>query len=282
MMIIFNNTGVMFDAPIINYLPGYWIKGPNVDQITFKNLLTHTSGISSGATDYLSMREVIENGVTDIWTYVYANMNFSLCRILLAVLNGNIAVDFDFAPNTMQHRGTVWDSVTTEAYLQFVEANIFGPSGSNGHIIHQFGDAIAYDYPSAPGDFGWDDGDCTTWAGAAGWHMSVNQLMDVMGTVRRGGNILSTQDAADMLYLGFGIDWTLTAPNGDILYAKNGWDWDGAGHVEQGVLCYLPDDLELVVFANSPVCWRYLPDQTLWIPIFLMSAVIGAYAGSFS
>ena len=31
-------------TPIIDYLPTYWAKGPNIDKITFAQLMTHTSG----------------------------------------------------------------------------------------------------------------------------------------------------------------------------------------------------------------------------------------------
>ncbi len=29
---------------IIDYLPTYWVRGPNIDKITFAQLMTHTSG----------------------------------------------------------------------------------------------------------------------------------------------------------------------------------------------------------------------------------------------
>ena len=36
-------------------------------------------------------------------------------------------------------------------------------------------------------------------------------------------------------------------------YAKNGFWYDGAGQMEQGVAFFLPQDMELVVLVNSPV-----------------------------
>src|SRR5215831_8268831 len=36
---------------IIGYLPNYWAKGPNIDQITFQQLLTHTSGFRVAGSD---------------------------------------------------------------------------------------------------------------------------------------------------------------------------------------------------------------------------------------
>ena len=41
---LLGEAGIPPSTPIIDYLPGYWVKGPNVDQITFADLLTHTCG----------------------------------------------------------------------------------------------------------------------------------------------------------------------------------------------------------------------------------------------
>ena len=48
MIRVLNEAGISPDTGIIDYLPDYWIKGQNVDQITFANLMTHTSGLAYG------------------------------------------------------------------------------------------------------------------------------------------------------------------------------------------------------------------------------------------
>lgn len=44
---------IPYDAKIIDSLPTYWAKGPNIGDISFRNLMTHTSGFNTGgsATD---------------------------------------------------------------------------------------------------------------------------------------------------------------------------------------------------------------------------------------
>jgi hypothetical protein len=85
-----------------------------------------------------------------------------------------------------------------------------------------------------------------------------------------------------MLEDGFGIDWIVSTSAGGSYYSKNG-SWENAnGQQEQGVLFYLPEDMELVVLVNSPVCWRFVPKQTIWIPEFLYSVVSACYLGSLS
>jgi hypothetical protein len=97
--------------------------------------------------------------------------------------------------------------------------------------------------------------------GCDGWHISVNDLLNVMGQFRRGNGILTIADAQKMLDNGFGVDplsgnsalpAALTTPAGN-LYCKPG-DWhDPNNRDEQSLAYFLPEDMELVVFVNSPV-----------------------------
>jgi hypothetical protein len=107
-------------------------------------------------------------------------------------------------------------------------------------------------------------------AGGAAWHISVDELLDVMGTFRRDGTIVSPFQAQSMLDAGFGIDWTVSTRLGTY-YAKNGLWQDSAGQIEQAVLFYLPHDMEFVLLVNSPVGSP---------PQFLYSLVADAYTSN--
>jgi len=255
---------------IIDYLPTYWTKGPNIDQITIAELLTHTSGItlddSSTPADFQTMKQVIENGVSasDIGKYAYRNVNFALCRILLATITGTVPVDWplDVSPPTNPSRfDQLWDTATIEYYENYVTTGVFDAAGLdtvNGPSLqHAPGDALAY--PFSMRAAGWNSGDLSTLAGADGWHMSVDELLAVMGAFRRGNAMLDPVAAQSMLDLRFGIDTVQNTQLG-LVYAKSGF-WNnnkdenevGIGETEQGVLFYLPQDMELVVLVNSPI-----------------------------
>jgi CubicO group peptidase (beta-lactamase class C family) len=269
---LLDNHGISPEAKIIDYLPAYWSKGANVEEITFANLMTHTSGldfgVDSSASDFGFMKSQIAAGTTHLGQYWYQNMNFGLCRILLATINGVIPVDFSIPPlfGLSALNDIVWDLVTLAAYQAYVEAEVFSPSGVSGATLsHEPLDALAYDFPvSGPG---WNSGDLTTMAGGAGWHMTVDELLSVMGTARRAGTIMSPLLTQTMLDAGFGIDWTVSTSLGPF-YAKNGLWHDAANQTEQGVLFYLPHDMELVLLVNSPVG---APPQ------FLFTVVADAY-----
>jgi hypothetical protein len=236
---------------IINYLPAYWAKGPNIDKITFAELMTHRSGFRVAGSDmsYPTMKALIAGGVTTANHGVpsYQNTNFGICRILLPVMNGTVPAGTTF-PGPLEDQ--MWDFATVTAYAAYCEQHLFQPAGVSGPSLnHPNPDALAYTFPAGAG---WNSGDLTTESGGAGWHMSVDDLLKVMGCFRRQGTIMSAAAAQTMLDDGFGIDLTESTPLGT-LYNKNGLWQSGSGQVEQSLVYFLPRDMELVVLANSPI-----------------------------
>jgi CubicO group peptidase (beta-lactamase class C family) len=249
---LLDEKGISYDTPIAGFLPNYWAKGPNVDKITFRHLMTHTSGFDTGKSDsdFEFMKNRVAAGVSGTGTYHYQNVNFGLCRILLSTINGNIAPGAVFTipliPNDV-----VWDYVTIQSYAQYVRDRVFVPAGTTGPTLdHPADDALAYSFPVQAA--GWNSGDLSSMSGGAGWHMSADDVLRVMDSFRRKGNIMSATQAQTMLDNGFGIDLVMPTPLGN-LYHKSGW-WGNAGNqVEQSLAYFLPHEMELVLLANSPV-----------------------------
>ncbi len=242
---------------IFDYLPAYWQKGPNIDKITFDQLMTHRSGFrvpETSDTFYSIMKQKVSEGVrdADLGMPSYQNMNFSLCRILLPVMDNTIAASMIFPspPFPPNLNDQVWDFVTISAYRDYVAKRLFQPAGVSGPTLtHPDVDALAYNFPPAGS---WNSGDLTANAGGTSWHMSVDDLLNVMGCFRRNGTIMSAANAQAMLDASFGID-QIEPTNLGKLYNKNGWWGSGNGQVEQSLTFFLPRDMELVVLANSPI-----------------------------
>jgi CubicO group peptidase (beta-lactamase class C family) len=260
---LLNEKKISYDAKIIDYLPTYWAKGPNIGKVTFRELMTHTSGFSTDQTDFESMKAAVAAGVSTnssaadyIGHYHYENMNFGLCRVMIPVINGNIAKGTNLAPPPLPPalNDPIWDIITIIGYEQYVQNKVFAPAGvTTATLDHPTGGVLAYKFPVTTA--GWNSGDLESVSGGAGWHLSVDQLLDVMGTFRRGGSIMSSEAAQDMLDNGFGIDLVGVSTPAGKLYNKNGL-WHDAkvnGHTEQSLAYFLPEDMELVVLANSPI-----------------------------
>lgn len=252
MVKLLDAKGISIDAKIINYLPAYWSKGANIDKISFRHLMTHTSGFNTGTSkaDFLFMKQKVAAGVGGVGNPHHENMNFGLLRILLAVINGNIPTNFTAGNLTDQ----TWDLVAINSYQQYCQTNIFNPAGvANASFapLANYKNALAYKFPHQNLD-GFNTGNLASYAGSDGWRISLEELLKVMDQVRRKNTILSSVRAQQLLDANLGINESISTPAGK-LYYKTGYWGGGGGKVEQSVLYYLPEGMELVMLVNSPI-----------------------------
>lgn len=255
MLRLLHEKQIALDSPIIGFLPAYWAKGPNIDRITFRHLLTHRSGFVNGKfeSDFLFMKAHVAAGVDAVGADVatYRNMNFGLCRILMATVLGAIAPSATFTLDGIDLNDVHWDAVAINIYSSYVQAAVFAPAGVSGPSLqHLPADALAYTFPIS--DPGWNSSPLMATAGGAAWHMSVDELAKVLSSVRRGGAILPAERLQAMLDSGIGIDTPQETPLGS-LYWKGGYWGDPHGHREQALVFLLPRDMELALLTNSPV-----------------------------
>ena len=240
--------GIPPTSPIAPFLPQYWTQGANVGQITFAQLMTHVSGLGTpgdSASDFPLMRSSIAGGVAANPAYLYQNLNFGLCRILIATVNGDVSpgLRLPFGLND-----AVWDAATLSAYVSYVEQKVLAPSGvAVPELGFRFGHALGYPFPRMVPGFA--SGDLRSWCGGVGWHLSVHELLDVMGTLRRGGTIMSPAAAEVMLARTFGVDGPIDTRAGRV-HQKTGW-WAEGARTQHSVALFLPEDMELVILANS-------------------------------
>ncbi|MCR9160163.1 MAG: serine hydrolase [Nannocystaceae bacterium] len=235
---------------IWDYLPEYWSLGARVKDIQFRHLLNHTAGfrVPGSATDFSTMKAEVAGGVqTTHGKYGYENVNFALCRILIPVMHGWIGKTDTHGTST-DH---IWDVRSTIRFREYCNTHVFGPSGvSEVGFRPSAGEALAYDSHSTTS--GWNSGDLQTVCGGAGFRMSVNDVLDVMGTFRRSGKILPQSEVQPFLDMMLGLDQRIDTAAGG-LYNKNGAWGPGDGRLEQCVVYFMPDDMELCIFVNSPI-----------------------------
>lgn len=255
---LLDSKGISYDAKIIGYLPTYWTKGPNIDKISFRHLLNHTSGFStnSSSSDYAFMKGRVAAGVPAAnvgTTGDYENMNFGLMRILMPIINGNVNKGTTFI-NIPALNDSVWDAVTLLHYRNYMQAYVFNPAGVPNVQFEPIAggqNALAYRFPHANVG-GWNSGNLAPVAGGAGWRLSTKELLNVMNHMRRKNTILPAQKAQLLLDSRFGIDQVIDTPAGK-LYNKNGAWGTGDKKTEQCVAYFFPNGMEVVVFVNSPI-----------------------------
>ncbi|WP_309707327.1 serine hydrolase [Armatimonas sp.] len=251
-----DSKNVSYDTPIIGYLPDYWTKGNKINQITFRHLLTHKSGFSTGGSDssYTFMKSRVAMGVSSVGSSSdYENMNFGLCRILMPIVLGDMPKNANFMPSNTNINDQAWDAVSLQHYTNYMQDKVFEPAGVNNagfEPIPGKNNALAYDFPHGSKK-GWNSGDLGSMAGGAAWRLSIKELLDVMNHARRKNTILPSGKFQYLIDNYFGIDQQINTPAGK-LYNKNG-GWGSGGRKEQCVAYVLPDNMELAVFVNSPI-----------------------------
>ena len=258
LMRVLKYHNISVNAPFWPFLPNYWIKGDSIDQLTFRDLLTHKSGLvipgtAPGPSDFQVMKNSIAHGVYGIPGYL--NINYGLMRILISTIDVpslfNLFTFFD--ANSLGD--AYWDAMTIAYYSRYVTDNIFSPLGISSSFLHTYPNALAYPWPvTLPG---YNSNDLSTMSGCAAWHLSVNDLLAITDAFRRRGTIIDSIVAQNMLDNGFGVDlignlfWMDTKLGR--IYTKGGF-WGDGKSVEQSDVFFLPKGYELVILSNSPFC----------------------------
>lgn len=262
--------GHQINTAIGPFFPAYWRPGENFAALTFRELLTHNASFTAHGGDFGTFKAQIEAGVNPKAPSCrkssqpgcrrgYTNGSFSLVRVLAATMTGAIPTNTLYEPGSAASEMSpelfndhMWDIKSAEAFLAYAQEKVFTPSGVlNVSAVPTATGALAY--ANDKSTKGWDSEDVTGQLGGAGFRLSVNDVLDVMGTFRRSGKIVSQAKARAAIEARLGIDRVLDTPAGK-LYEKNGL-WRErefpSGGAEQAVAYYLPNDMELVVVVNS-------------------------------
>jgi CubicO group peptidase (beta-lactamase class C family) len=166
------------ETKIGNFLPKTWLQGMNVSSISFKQLLTHTSGIPPSPDEsYGTLKFLISAGVVGTkHNFKYSNANFALMRIIIPIMNS--------VPVTNNEQFDAM--VLAEAYKSYMQQRVFEPSGVRNAdcMINSDEYAMMYGPPSdESGPYSYDDHDDSTLiCGAGGWKLSVLELSKVINT----------------------------------------------------------------------------------------------------
>lgn len=249
--------GIRTTDRIAPYLPPAWSKGPNIDQITFRDLLTHRSGITgfgdncqNGAyseNTYAGLQRLIAKGVTSAnkGQYCYQNANFGLFRILIPALTGYV-----FTGNQQTD-----DQQTQQQYLAYAQENIFGKVGLTGIVPTYPAGSPTYTY-DAPysGGMGWNPGSFFPVLGAYGWYLSPHEAGKLYATVLSSDSqtVLTTPYKDSLLTNNLGV-FRLSTNLGSVAY-HDGWWYRDDNKPYQGlrtIWMKLPDNLTVVLFTNA-------------------------------
>jgi len=246
---ILDQHNLSLDAAIGPYFPADWTLGTNVAAITFRELLTHTSGINNyGNTpqDYADLQQFFSTITIDPANKVpfYSNYNFSVFRILLPIIDGFV----DDPANR--------PAKLAAAYIKIVQTNVFEPVGVVGADAkppasgpQATGYAYSYAFPGT--SQGWDWKDDTLSVGAAGWYLSVEDLAHVLVSLNKDdGLILTDAQLQAMLPRPKPLGWDV-ATGYRYIEKNGGWGWNGTS-LSTSIAIFGPGVIG-VLFINSDI-----------------------------
>jgi len=244
------------DTKISRYIYPDWKQGTNIDQLTFKHLLTHTSGfgqlpqnICGNNITYSALKTVVANGVPagNIGKPSYGNCNFALLRELMPALLGQPLKNVSDAQRAQQ---------SSTMYINYMNAHVFAPVGVSARQCKPpsgSNDVLTYRYPAGSAS-GTDWGDWSLECGSGGWVLSANDIFKVVDDIANGNKLLSSAQRKQMLTNCLGWDCAVrpdcpnpyACKNGDLNNGNGGtYLWTYAGILK----CNVP----VVVVVNSPL-----------------------------
>lgn len=231
---LLQEKGISLSDSVYKYLPAQWSFTPGFKTITFRQLLTHTSGLrnpdgscsNSDLNTYNSLKAMTGREIEPSKMYCYQNANFGLLRIALPVINGLALTGNDAAD----------DRNTQLAYEQLVQQRVFDKSGiTNAECEWQPGNALLYDYPYT-GRAGFNAGNLAGRAGGLGWYLTANELGKVLSKLSTPSDesVLPNNWKDSLLQKGYGSFTTATAKG--MAYWHDGiWHWMPNNQVPQGM-----------------------------------------------
>ncbi|MGB8407032.1 MAG: serine hydrolase domain-containing protein [Mycobacterium sp.] len=160
-----NELNANLDTPMYKALPVYWDLRTDIQQITFRDLLTHTSGLAAeGAKgepglDYFSLKTYLSPhpaaGTTPLGargSYAYSNVGFALFRLLLPNIVGLVSTT---PPGNYEQQRADEYAIQFQNILNdniWGQLKIVGPSqgtpAGNNH-------AFMYVYPGSSSGYDW-------------------------------------------------------------------------------------------------------------------------------
>ena len=219
--------GLTLDTKIEPYLYADWTKGPNIDTITFRDLLTHRSGFRGPPpngpcgqfTIYSELKNQIALGVTlaDKAAASYNNCNFGIFREMLPFMEEWPGVAL-YPLKTDSERAA--DSAAF--YIYYMNLKVFRVIGIHADCKPPNVDHIL-SYPFPPGATPGDDfGDFTLKCGAGGWQLSVADMHTLLFNIIRGDELLSSGEKKRMFDDHLGWDNSVRSDCPDPYPCKNG------------------------------------------------------------
>lgn len=244
------------------WLPTYFNATQTIKDLTFEELMTHSSGIREGSTGFDTMIAVVRRPLADPLKTKnqYANMNFALFRAMIPYLRDKSAAALQES-TMLPANPSGFETWLSNAYIGYMQSNVFTPIGLGvTNCKPSAGTAQAFSEPSGPAQAIANLTDWTEVSGGGGYFMSVMEMARFNVFLAHTNDILSEEQRSimDSKYMGWDT-WNSRMTVAGRSYGKDGalrWDNDGNGLDAgdaglQTLIVKYPNKVELALAINS-------------------------------
>ena len=256
-------NGVTTKSKIGEWLPTYWNAKQAIKDITFEQLMTHSSGLTESNTGYDSLKATVARGLDNPAKPfdVYANINFALFRAMIPYMKDKAAATAK--ENAMLPGNAVgFENWLSQQYIDYMQQKVFTPIGLNNVTCSPaLNSAQAYSEPTGVGLASATLIDWTNTCGGGGYFMSVMEMARVMAYLSHNYTLLDKDQRKlmDDNFMGWDNEDSPMTVAGQA-YGKDGalwWDSNGNGIQDNGdaglqtFVIKFPNGVELSLVINS-------------------------------
>lgn len=256
---------ITIDSTIGKWLPDSWPKNAQIRNLTFKQLLTHTSGIRTSRTGWSNLKTVVANTLEGPQTRSYSNVNLALFRAMLPKMNNpNL-----FTTNENNMSAGDFESWMSDRYIMIMQDNIFKKIDLQNRGCVVVPNQMQM-FNEVPNTMKTDvTGDWTNFCGGGGFYLTTKDLSKFIVYLTHSNEFITDSERTLMDNEGLGW-WQKLGVTGGTAYGHDGaliGDLNDSGTLDpsepglQTLIIKFPNKVELALSINSvPDTWRSLYD----------------------
>ncbi len=257
---------VTIDSKIGRWLPASWAIHDSARNLTFKQLMRHTSGIRGAATEWESLMNTVAAPITAPKTGEYSNINYALFRAMIPKLHDSVK----FRSQELKLAPAEFRKWMSQEYIRLVNLQVLSKAGIPARGCAPVTGKMTMMMTEAPDRLiGSDYSDWTEKCGGGGWVLTTLEMSRVIVYLTHSNNILS--EAERKLMDDNRLGWIARfAVTGGLAYGHDGALYVGRNEEEglnrgdvgsQNLIVKLPNKVELALTIHSiGDGWRPLYD----------------------
>ncbi len=261
---LIKKNNLTIQSKIGGWLPGYWNAKQAVNDLTFEELMTHSSGLAESNTGYDSLKATVARGLDNPAKPfdIYANINFALFRAMIPYLqdkNGATQQEQAMVPSNVPG----FENWLSEKYIEYMQDKVFGPIGiSSATCTPAANTAQAFGESASPmALINANLGDWKNISGGGGYFLSVMEMARFMAYLSHSTVLLDNAQKAlmDTKFMGWDNEDSPMTIAGRA-YGKDGalwWDSNNNNSQDTGdaglqtFVIKFPNGIELSLAINS-------------------------------